>query len=497
MDYVGRQIRPIAQDATRNCPPYGLYLLASVLRRHQHDVTIVDLIAAGSNSIVPFQPLFADADLVGVTATSLSWPTALDVIAQIRKVNTRVPIVLGGVHPTIFDIYLLERYPIQYVIRGEAEVALPALCRAIEKKHGIGAVPNLSWKNKDGKAVRNAVGPLLSAEDMAKCPLPAFDLLPQSIYTSLSLESSRGCAFDCSFCSTSYRQSWRPMPAEAFVDRLQRILPYLSKTVSRTIHIVDDEFSIDTKRAVDIVRLLTKRGIRTEFVYDARARDLLNPEFTATIAPYTNQFLVGAECGYDEGLARIGKKTTCAQLEAAAKNLRNCGTADKGNFSFILGLPWEGKREIERTIDFASRLYGEYGVKILLQSYCLIPGSRLWQNERDKLVVTEAMYDEYGFFHNLHFWYSSLRLSPADAWDIEDMMQALLWLSHLAHPGKKMIQRTIPLLLAKYYPRSILTQNGYAVGLESLREVAHSSRPAAHKSETATSSSGPRDILVS
>jgi anaerobic magnesium-protoporphyrin IX monomethyl ester cyclase len=477
MDRVGPKVHSIAQDATRNCPPYGLYLLASILRNAGHEVSLLDLIALGTNNISAFRKLLSNSDLVGLTATSLSWPTALDVIRQIRATSLDLPIVLGGIHPTIFDIYLLERFPIQYVIRGEAEYALPALCKAIESKRGIDAVPNLSRKARDGKVVRNAVAPLLSVDEIGRQPLPAFDLMPKGIYQSLSMESSRGCAFDCSFCSTSYRQSWRCIPPRVFVERVMRALPYVPKTVSRTINIVDDEFAINTKRATAIGRLLAAANVQVQFTYDVRARDLLDQEFTEAIAPFTNNFLVGAECGYDEGLKRIGKETTCAQLEGAARRLYECGMAERGNFSFILGLPWERKQEIEKTITFASHLYSEYGVKILLQSYCLIPGSRLWQNLRERFVVSEAMYDEYGFFRNLHFWYSSQQLSPPEAWEVEDLLESLMWLAEVEHPGKRVIQRTVPFLLAKYFPRSILQPNSHAVGLASLRQVARPSRP--------------------
>jgi len=486
MDVVGPRLQTIAQDATRNCPPYGLYLLASILRQQQHEVTIVDLIAAGTNNIVKYQKLFLDADLIGITTSSLSWPTVLNVIGQIRRLNLHVPIVLGGIHASMFDVYLLERFPIQYVIRGEGEIALPALCATLERKRSIKTVPNLSWRTKGGEVVRNAVGPLIKPEDLAKYPLPAFDLMPEGVYQSLAIESSRGCAFDCSFCSTSYRQSWRCVPPELFVDRLEWVLAYLPKTVQHAIHIVDDEFSINTKRAVEIIGILKKRGLCPAFVYDTRANDLLNEEFTEAVAPFTNQFLVGAECGYDEGLQRIGKKTTCLKLEAAARKLREHEIAERANFSFILGLPWEGRTEIEKTIDFATRLYGEYGVKILLQGYCLIPGSRLWQSEREKLVLTEAMYDEFGFFRNLHFWYSSHRVPPNEAWEIEDLIQEIQWLAHLAHPGKHMIQHSTPWPLARYFPRSILKPDSRSgAALESLREVAHPSLSPSHSKRLA------------
>ena len=61
------------------------------------------------------------------------------------------------------------------------------------------------------------------------------------LYKGLSIESSRGCAFDCSFCSTSYRKTWSGMPAEKFVDRLEEMLPQVERTQLGMIHVIDDE----------------------------------------------------------------------------------------------------------------------------------------------------------------------------------------------------------------------------------------------------------------
>ena len=48
MDFVGGRLRAIAMDAGRECPPYGVYLLSSILKRAGHDVTVADLVATGS-----------------------------------------------------------------------------------------------------------------------------------------------------------------------------------------------------------------------------------------------------------------------------------------------------------------------------------------------------------------------------------------------------------------------------------------------------------------
>jgi radical SAM superfamily enzyme YgiQ (UPF0313 family) len=135
------------------------------------------------------------------------------------------------------------------------------------------------------------------------------------------------------------------------------------------VHVIDDEFSMNPRRATEIARLIRQRGLKPRLVYDSRATDLLWDGFVENIADFTCQFLVGAECGYDEGLKRIGKGTTCDILEAAASKLAQYGISDRADFSFILGLPWESRIEVERTIRFAMHLYGNYNVRILLQWY--------------------------------------------------------------------------------------------------------------------------------
>ena len=84
LDWVEGALRPVEMDAYRVCPPYGIYLLASVARERGHDVTIVDLIAAQSIDLDPYAATLANADLIGVAATSLCWPSARLVILALR-----------------------------------------------------------------------------------------------------------------------------------------------------------------------------------------------------------------------------------------------------------------------------------------------------------------------------------------------------------------------------------------------------------------------------
>lgn len=163
----------IAMDAVRECPPYGIFLLQAVLRAAGHEARVADLIADGSNSVEPYLAEIADCGLVGIAATSMSWPTALQVISQVRRARPDVPIVLGGIHPTMFDHYILSTFPVDYIVRGEGEVAIEALCAAIERGDGIEHVPNLSWRDKDGRVCRNRIPSKISKQDRS-IPHPRF-----------------------------------------------------------------------------------------------------------------------------------------------------------------------------------------------------------------------------------------------------------------------------------------------------------------------------------
>jgi anaerobic magnesium-protoporphyrin IX monomethyl ester cyclase len=460
----------IAMDAVRECPPYGIHLLQSVLRQAQHEAIVADLIADGSDRIDRYSKDLADCGLVGIAATSMSWPTAVSVIKQVRRARPDVPIVLGGIHPTMFDYYILSTFQVDYVVRGEGEIAIQSLCAALEKGSGIDEVPNLSWRDGDGRVCRNPIPAKISKTQLGDFPIPDFSQLPMKLYKGLSIESSRGCAFDCSFCSTSYRKTWRGMPAAMFVDRLEQMMPGVKRTQLEMIHVIDDEFSMNPKRTIEITDILRKRSMNPILIYDSRATDLLYDGLIASIAEFTGQFLVGAECGYDEGLKKIGKGTTTQILEDAAKLLHAHGLAGAADFSFVLGLPWETATEVRKTCQFAAHLFATYGVRILLQWYCQIPGSRLWEADRAAGLVNESMYNNYGFFRDLYLFRSGVKLSPEEIWEISGMVTALQSLARMQYPDRTMVEYGHPEPIGLYYPQEVMVQR--PDGLASLREVA-------------------------
>jgi anaerobic magnesium-protoporphyrin IX monomethyl ester cyclase len=468
-DYVNGILAPISMDATKTCPPYGIYLLATLLRDSGHDVTVIDFIAQGSSDLCPYAGLLSAAELIGIGTSSLSWPAARDCISAISSSFPEIPIVLGGIHPTMFDQYVLATTGAQYVIRGEGEKTLPMLCDALEKRTQLSSIPNLTYKHFTGKIIRNAGGQKIQSDVLAEIPIPDYSRIPQGVYYGIGIETSRGCPFDCIFCSTSYRKSWRGIPAEVAVDRIERGMFFSKRTIGSVIQIIDDEFTTDTSRTIDICKILNQRALNPRLIYDARINDLLIPELVNSLSPYTEQFLVGAECGYDRGLELVGKKTTCAKMAAAAKNLAEGGIASKADFSFVIGFPWETKADVMETIRFAHGLHTQFGIRILLQWYCQIPGSRLWNEQREKEILHESLYDSYGFFRNHYLFRTGISLKPSEIFEVQKTIDSLQAGCGNNRYGMPMVAGSNPEPIFSNYPKNIESTSALA----NLREVAN------------------------
>jgi radical SAM superfamily enzyme YgiQ (UPF0313 family) len=460
----GGPLIPTAMDQLRVCPPYGIYLLGGALQAQGHDVVIGDLVADGSIELDAYEEHLEDADLVGVGSTSLAWATAKRLVAKVKDLREDLPVVLGGVHGTRFPEHVLRTSQVDYVVRGEGEVALAALCATLEHGGALEDVPSLNWRDAAGAFHSTPEGERISKHAMASAPTPLYGQLPPGVYHAVSVESSRGCAFDCSFCSTSYRKSWRAIDPVPFVDRLEAVMPFADRGKSGSIQIVDDEFCLNPKRAIAIGKEIARRGLSQPLIYDARANDLLRRELLEVLAPYTHMLLIGAECGYEEGLKRIGKKVTLETLDGAAAALAEHGIADRALFSFILGLPWETQVEVEKTLAYAIRLHETYGVRLLLQWYVLIPGSNLWEVARQQQVVTAANYDHLGWLRDLYAFRAAVPLAPREVWEVSKLVWAAQKRTkkRLGQDPMHWVQYGVPYPIALSYPEELLPESRLA-----------------------------------
>lgn len=259
-------------------PPLELLLLAAVLRG-QRDVAVLDGMR-DSHTDEPFGALrrmgLTDAqmaaeamafqpDLIGLSVT---WhnqiPSALHTARLLKRHLPAAVIVAGGIAPSSSPEALLAAPDVDFVITGDGERAILALCEALEGRRGIDRVPGL-WYRDGGRLVSN---PKDNLTELDEVPFPAYDLVRLADYDAgfrhghhkaaplAGVLPTRGCPHDCSFCSLP-AVSERRFRAHS-VERVVRDLVRLRDVHGvREVHFYDDNL-IHRKR---FAKLLFKRMI--------------------------------------------------------------------------------------------------------------------------------------------------------------------------------------------------------------------------------------------
>ncbi len=384
------------QAVPRNAPTMALYYLAGILRAAGYGVEAIDTAGYRAFMLDPGTRV-AGALAIGISANTMTWPGALRAARAIAGLPDRPWIILGGLHPTLFDEHALDASGADFVVRGEGEVVLAALLEVIARhgsRHHGGGGGDESGEGRREKIVESAAGlagvtvrvggvitrgpdrPPLSPEELGAMPLPAYDLIPTGFYATIPVEASRGCRFSCGFCSIAGRRGHRAIPFDSVVARIREVARHRGRSTGGTLLFVDDCFTA-CPDMIRIAEFIAGEYPNVPLAIEARADDLLRPGLVESLSACTVGVVqVGVECGYKDGLRRVGKGVTLERIEEACERLRDAGLARALNAAYILGFPWEGTQEAVDTVCFALALGRRTGYLAQLAKWAPFPGSR-------------------------------------------------------------------------------------------------------------------------
>lgn len=443
-EFNGELVRAY-MDSFKNNPHVGVYLLAAILRPH-FPVAVLDMVTAKMWSRETVLEASKGFEVVGISGNSMNWAAAREVARWIRRERDDVVIVAGGPHPTLYPDEVLAEGFFDYVVRGEAEKVIVPLIRAIARGEQNPALPGIVRLGLPGRMV----SPLkIDAPTFERLPEPAWDLLPDpKLFQSMPLETARGCLSACNFCAIPHQRSWRPRSPARVADSIRSIVGTASLTRTGKLSITDDCTTISPDRLIELGNLMYSGGISASLTLDGRALDITkHPHLLETLNPFIANFLVGAECGYDEGLKLVAKPITTRTLIEAAKILSGYGAPDRFVFSFIIGLPWEKIDQCKKTIEFAEHLILNYGICVFLQWFTLVPGSRFWAEAGE----SETICRNYGYFSNLDWWMKYNNLSLGDVADLCETIFSIVRFNRAIYSDGR-IGFAIPIGLRKRFP---------------------------------------------
>ena len=309
--------------------PLGLELVAAAARQGGHDVRIVDL------QVQKPEEFFRELkdwrpDAVGFSLSYLAnVPDVLDLAIHTRRMLPESFLFVGGHRASFIASELLAHAgeALDCVVRGEGEGIIVQLLETAENRRDqLHTLPGVVTRRGQGPQ------PLLLANPGALPP--ARDLLrrPKRYFLGPfdpcgSVEFSRGCPWDCTFCSawTFYGRTYRRVGVEAAVENLARM-------PERGVFIVDDVAMLDPGHAEAIADEIERRKIRKEYYLETRTELVLrHPEvFRRWQGLGLRYMFLGLEAIDDEGMKRLRKRATIDNGLKAMEIARPAGDHGRG-----------------------------------------------------------------------------------------------------------------------------------------------------------------------
>ncbi len=361
-------------------PRLGTVILATQLKMAGYDAKVyVEDVAPIDN-----QELFS-ADLVGISTVTSTAPRAYEFAAALGKAG--IPVIMGGPHVTFLPDEALEFC--DYVFRGEADDWIVELVRRIDSQRGLEEVPSLSYR-REGKVVHNPQR--TDCPDVEALPVPELSLI-QGFNNStkarhvLPVQTSRGCPFDCTFCSVT------KMFGRAYRFRsTENVMAQLRTMKKRWLFFCDDNFTAHHARAKELCRAIIREGLQIKWSAQVRCDAASDPELLALMAKAGCSYVyVGFESVNAAVLENYDKRQDVKQMEFAIAQFQKHRIRIHG--MFIFGGDLDTPETFGETVEFA-RSRGLTSAQFMILTP--LPGTPLFNEmSRDGRLLSKdwSLYD--------------------------------------------------------------------------------------------------------
>lgn len=373
-------------------PPYALLTIAAPLHKDGCKIKIIDQRVDKQWEEHLLEALMSKPICVGISCmTGTQIYFALKAARIVRTATDgNIPIVFGGTHPTILPEQTIKNEYVDIVCVGEGDITFPELVRALQSNGSLAKVDGIVFKN-GSNIVMTTARPLLDVETLLPTPWELIDVesyIHRDLYLKESCrnldigQTSRGCPFNCGFCSSaSIRQrKWRAMSVE---KSLHNIVEAVRRFKLTGVWIRDDEFYINRERASKICEGMIRENLNIHWYTSGTRIDVFNKATDEQVAllkrsgAYVLKY--GAESGSNRILQLINKGITIDDTIKANLKAKKHGIIPA--FALMIGFPTETPEETNQTIDLSFRLRKDNPAAQLeaMAIYTALPGTPMYK----------------------------------------------------------------------------------------------------------------------
>jgi anaerobic magnesium-protoporphyrin IX monomethyl ester cyclase len=326
----------------------GLGYIASYIRT-QHDdlqITLLDTRIATKREKRDFYK--ANFDLIGITLMSGIFTQALDVAREIRKMNPKALICVGGPYVSSLEKEILDFEEFDIAVFGEGEVTFSEIIQAIKDKKDFSTIDGVIYRDHVGSVVMNKARLIKNTIDAL--PMPAYDLFKMNKYPNYRILTSRGCPYKCTFCSSAevWQFRWQKRKPALIIEEIKFLLDNYGR---KTFFFNDDTFNMHIPRAEEICDLMIASDLKILWSTPFRA-DRVDANLASKMKKAGCYNVgIGIESADNGILELMQKQVTIEQITEGINILRNEGIEVLGQF--IIGLPGETTETFEKTLQYA------------------------------------------------------------------------------------------------------------------------------------------------
>lgn len=375
-------------------PKLGVLYVGAFLKAHrpETELRILDCPSEGIDTfgcesfVRNFRP-----HLVGITALSFTYFDALKASRMIKGIDPSIKVCMGGIHTTLYPEETLMQESVDYVVIGEGELTFSELLSCVEKNETLHTVKGLGFR-RDSSIIVNEPRDLTDS-NLDNLPFPNYDLVNYKRYShvlgvgdiTLSIQTSRGCPFKCAFCSHR-RTRYRYRSAESVTKEME----HLVKRGIRSFFFVDDNFTLQRDRVINICKAITKKKWDIDFKVSSRI-DTLDEEMMEYLKQAgCSRISLGVESSHQKHLDYLDKDVSAEQAISTIEGAHRVGLPI---FAYMMiGFPGQTWEEMLEEVRFLKRLKVEYASFSLLSLY---PKTELYSRELKKKALPDDIWQEF------------------------------------------------------------------------------------------------------
>jgi radical SAM superfamily enzyme YgiQ (UPF0313 family) len=330
-------------------PPSGLMYLSASIEEMGHSAVIIDL-TGGINWEDKLYEI--EADLFGITCVTPNF----NIVRKIAELLPHDrPIVIGGAHPTFLPEDTLNNIRCSAIVKGEGEIAIKEILRDLEK----------------GKLKTIYEGGLVNIDQIPKPARHLIDLhkySPGGVKTT-PIYTSRGCSFNCMFCSKVTGRNYRAMPINRIIEEVKEVIDLGFDYIL----FGDDNIGINEERLRHLLNELKPLGIKFRLNQDVR--NISEETLSLAVSAGCTEISFGIESGSEMMLRLMNKKTSVKDNIKAIQLTKKHGISTKAYF--VVNFPGEDETTVRETLDFAQIAKPD---KFLVSAFAPLPGSPIFHN---------------------------------------------------------------------------------------------------------------------